>query len=76
MQYIDSNGVVWQKSDILAEIESLLNRIDDKHPSVLSQEIMKDVDIKTLGSIYEGLLQKNGKEIANNQEWLFALVDS
>lgn len=76
MQYIDSNGVVWEREDLLKEIESLLNRIDEKHPSTLSKEIMQEVDMKTLGSIYEGLLAKSGKEIANNQEWLFGLVDS
>ena len=76
MQYIDSNGVVWERKEILEEIQSLLNRIDDKHPSILSKEIMAEVDIKTLGSIQESLLQKSGKEIANNQEWLFGLVDN
>lgn len=76
MQYIDSNGVVWEREEIIKEIETLLNRIDDKHPSILSKEMMQEVDIKTLGSIYEGLLEKSGKEIANNQEWLFGLVDS
>lgn len=76
MQYIDSNGVVWGRKEILEEIQSLLNRIDDKHPSILSKEIMAEVDIKTLGSIHESLLQKSGKEIANNQEWLFGLVDN
>lgn len=76
MQYIDSNGVVWKREEIIKEIESLLNRIDDKHPSILSKEMMQEVDMKTLGSIYEGLLQKSGKEIANNKEWLFGLVDS
>lgn len=76
MQYIDSNGVVWEREEILKEIESLLNRVDDKHPSILSKEMMLEVDMKTLGSIYEGLLEKSGKEIANNQEWLFGLVDS
>lgn len=76
MQYIDSNGVVWEREEIIKEIESLLNRIDDKHPSILSKEMMQEVDMKTLGSIYEGLLQKSGKEIANNKEWLFGLVDS
>lgn len=76
MQYIDSYGVVWEREAILEEIETLLNAVDDKHPSVLSKEIMQEVDIKTLGSIYEGLLEKSGKEIANNQEWLFGLVDS
>lgn len=76
MQYIDSNGVVWEREEIIKEIESLLNRIDDKHPSILSKEMMQEVDIKTLGSIYEGLLQKSGKEIANNKEWLFGLVDN
>lgn len=76
MQYIDSYGVVWEREAILEEIETLLNAVDNKHPSVLSKEIMQEVDIKTLGSIYEGLLEKSGKEIANNQEWLFGLVDS
>ncbi|RDU70120.1 hypothetical protein CQA62_01545 [Helicobacter cholecystus] len=76
MQYIDSNGVVWEREEILEEIESLLNRIDDKHPSILSKEMMREVDMKTLGSIYEGLFQKSGKEIINNQEWLFGLVDN
>lgn len=76
MQYIDTYGVVWEREAIINEIETLLNRIDDKHPSILSKEIMQEVDMKTLGSIYEGLLAKSGKEIANNQEWLFALVDS
>ena len=76
MQYIDSYGVVWEREAILEEIETLLNAVDDKHPSVLSKEIMQEVDIKTLGSIYERLLEKSGKEIANNQEWLFGLVDS
>lgn len=76
MQYIDSNGVVWEREKIIKEIETLLNRIDDKHPSILSKEMMQEVDMKTLGSIYEGLLQKSGKEIANNKEWLFGLVDS
>ena len=76
MQYIDSYGVVWEREAILEEIEILLNAVDDKHPSVLSKEIMQEVDMKTLGSIYEGLLEKSGKEIANNQEWLFGLVDS
>lgn len=76
MQYIDSNGVVWEREEIIKEIESLLNRIDDKRPSILSKEMMQEVDMKTLGSIYEGLLQKSGKEIANNKEWLFGLVDS
>ncbi|WP_300222738.1 hypothetical protein [uncultured Helicobacter sp.] len=76
MQYIDSYGVVWEREAILEEIETLLNAVDDKHPSVLSKEIMQEVDMKTLGSIYEGLLEKSGKEIANNQEWLFGLVDS
>lgn len=76
MQYIDSYGVVWEREAILEEIETLLNAVDDKHPSVLSKEIMQEVDMKTLGSIYEGLLEKSGKEIANNQEWLFDLVDS
>lgn len=76
MQYIDTYGVVWEREAIIEEIESLLNRIDDKHPSIISKEIMQEVDMKTLGSIYEGLLSKSGKEIANNQEWLFALVDS
>lgn len=76
MQYIDSNGVVWEREEIIKEIETLLNRIDDKHPSILSKEMMQEVDMKTLGSIYEGLLQKSGKEIANNKEWLFGLVDS
>ena len=76
MQYIDSYGVVWEREAIINEIESLLNRIDDKHHSIISKEIMQEVAMKTLGSIYEGLLAKSGKEIANNQEWLFALVDS
>ncbi|HIY44526.1 MAG TPA: hypothetical protein IAA23_05770 [Candidatus Helicobacter avistercoris] len=76
MQYIDSYGVVWEREAILEEIETLLNAVDDKHPSVLSKEIMQEVDMKTLGSIYERLLEKSGKEIANNQEWLFGLVDS
>lgn len=76
MQYIDSNGVVWEREEIIEEIQGLLNRIDDKHPSILSKEMMQEVDMKTLGSIYEGLLAKSGKEIANNQEWLFGLVDS
>lgn len=76
MQYIDSNGVVWEREEIIKEIETLLNRIDDKHPSILSKEMMQEVDMKTLGSIYEGLLQKSGKEIANNKEWLFGLVDN
>lgn len=76
MQYIDSYGVVWEREAILEEIETLLNAVDDKHPSVLSKEIMQEVDMKTLGSIYEGLLEKSGKEIANNQEWLFGLVDN
>ena len=71
MQYIDSYGVVWEREAILEEIETLLNAVDDKHPSVLSKEIMQEVDMKTLGSIYEGLLEKSGKEIANNQEWLY-----
>lgn len=76
MQYIDSNGVVWEREEIIQEIQNLLNRIDDKHPSILSKEMMQEVDMKTLGSIYEGLLEKSGKEIANNKEWLFGLVDS
>lgn len=76
MQYIDNNGVVWEREELVEQIQSLLNRIDDKHPSILSQEMMQEVDMKTLGSIYEGLLQKSGKEIANNQEWLFGLVDN
>lgn len=76
MQYIDSYGVVWERDAILEEIEALLNRVDDKHHSIISKEMMQEVDMKTLGSIYEGLLAKSGKEIANNQEWLFGLVDS
>lgn len=75
MQYIDSCGVVWEREEILEQIQSLLNRIDDKHPSILSKEMMEAIDTKTLGSIYESLVQKSGKEIANNQEWLFGLVD-
>lgn len=76
MQYIDSYGVVWERDAILEEIEALLNRVDNKHHSIISKEMMQEVDMKTLGSIYEGLLAKSGKEIANNQEWLFGLVDS
>lgn len=75
MQYIDSYGVVWERDAILEEIEALLNRVDNKHHSIISKEMMQEVDMKTLGSIYEGLFAKSGKEIINNQEWLFGLVN-
>lgn len=76
MQYVDSCGVIWEREAITKEIETLLNRIDDKHPSILSKEMLQEVDIKTLDSIYEGLLQKSGKEFAENREWLFGLIDN
>lgn len=76
MSYIDHNGEVLEVDDVIKEIEELLNRTDSGEQSVLSKEMMRELEISSLVTIRNGLLQKSGKEIEQNQEWLFGLVDS
>lgn len=76
MHYIDENGEVVEREELLREIELLLNRFGSGDESVLSEEIMRELEIKDLLGIRNRLIQKNGKEIEQNQEWLFGLVDS
>lgn len=75
MQFIDQNGEVFKREDLIQEIETLLNSVDKKHPSSISLEVSKDLDIQSLFSIREMLMQKRGKEICQNKEWLFGLLD-
>lgn len=75
MQYVDENGEVFQREDLLREIEILLNAVDTKHPSRISLEVSKELDIQSLVSIRKGLMQKSGNEIHQNKEWLFGLLD-
>ncbi|MCE3047172.1 hypothetical protein [Helicobacter kayseriensis] len=76
MHYVDENGEVVEREELLREIEHLLNRLGSGDESVLSEEIMRELEIKDLLGIRNRLIQKNGKEIEQNQEWLFGLVDS
>ncbi|ANV98093.1 hypothetical protein BBW65_04435 [Helicobacter enhydrae] len=75
LEYIDSNGEILTQDVLVERIHRLLNQFDDTHQSVISPEIVAHLDLNTLGAIYESLLARNGKEIQNNQEWLFSLVD-
>lgn len=75
MQYVDERGEVFKREDLIKEIEALLNAVDSKHTSLISSEIAKELDIRSLISIREGLLQKKGNEICQNKEWLFGLLD-
>lgn len=75
MQYVDENGEVFEREDLIKEIEVLLNRVDFKHPSLISREISKELDIQALVSIRNSLMQKSGNEIGQNKEWLFGLLD-
>lgn len=76
MHYVDENGEVVEREELLREIEHLLNRLGSGDESVLSEEIMRELEIKDLLGIRNRLIQKNGREIEQNQEWLFGLVDS
>lgn len=75
MQYIDEKEEVLKREDLIKEIEDLLNAVDTKHPSLISLEIAKELDMQSLLSIRKGLIQKKGKEIHQNKEWLFGLLD-
>lgn len=75
MPYIDENGEVFEKIDLIKAIESLLNRVSEEHKSYFSPEIAQELDMQTLVSIRKSLLEKCGEEIAQNQEWLLGLAD-
>ncbi|WP_027326947.1 hypothetical protein [Helicobacter pametensis] len=74
MCYIDENGEVFSREDLIKKITSLLNRIDSQQESILCVDVMESLEISDLGAIYKGLLKKEGKEIEQNQEWLLGLA--
>lgn len=75
MQYVDENGEVFTREELIKEIEVLLNCVDFKRPSSISLEISKELDIQSLISIRESLMRKSGNEISQNREWLYGLLD-
>ncbi|MDO7252972.1 hypothetical protein [Helicobacter cappadocius] len=74
--YITKNGEFITKEDLIIEIQSLLNRLKTSSDSTsLNIEMMKSLDVHSLTSIRDSLLQKCGKEIEFNLQWLHSLKD-
>ncbi|WP_257875391.1 hypothetical protein [Helicobacter sp. 12S02232-10] len=73
---LNAYGEIVTKDGLIEEIESLLNRLEDSaQNTVLNAEMMKSLDIVSLNSIRNGLLQKCGNEVQANLEWLHSLKD-
>lgn len=74
--YVNANGEIISKEDLINEIESLLNRLKGS-PMETSLDVgmMKSLDIDSLTSIRDSLLQKCGKEIEINLQWLHSLKE-
>ncbi|PAF54229.1 hypothetical protein BKH42_01610 [Helicobacter sp. 13S00482-2] len=74
--HINKNGEVINKEELIAEIQSFLNRLESSFTqTTLDVHMMKSLDIDSLTSIRDNLLQKCGNEIESNLQWLHSLKE-
>ncbi|PAF41920.1 hypothetical protein [Helicobacter sp. 11S02596-1] len=76
--FINAYGEIVSKESLIEEIQALLNRLGEKNTgqaTILNVEMMRALDIASLNSIRDSLLQKCGNEVQANLEWLHSLKD-
>lgn len=57
-------------SELISEIENLLNRYDNLNPTTINPDLLKFMDRATLLSIIDSLLTQQENITTDNEQWL------
>lgn len=58
------------KTELIADIEKLLNSYDGQKPTVINPALLGHMDEETLRAIIASLLDQKEHAVASNREWL------